>query len=298
MGTTYEDDLPENDEDLDDEEDDADDEYEDFSLDELDEDSIKKTGQLMIEGSKISDFASLVSWAEEHNVAIVLENCMVYGIRIKGTPIDISFDDVSFMESFDCPGEKFSGRLCFDDVGFGEGADFGTAVFDEAVSFEDCNFYGSVNFANCRFNNDVSFRDSEFEEQCTFDGTTFQGPVDLTSTTFEKMVSFKDTFFESSVNLHRVDFDAGVDKTGSNIDSPQQDEESTEAKDSEEIENGAKEEGSDTDTPPVPDQSVKKNEESKNEFNPWQELDRVSKKSVSRRQVLRGAFRFLPKKEK
>ncbi|MHC4214924.1 MAG: pentapeptide repeat-containing protein [Planctomycetota bacterium] len=216
----HEDDLPENDEDLDDDEDDEDEDYEDFSLDRLDKEAIKNSGKIMIEESKIGDFASLVSWAEEHDASLVLENCMVYGTRIKGNPIDISLDDVSCTESFDCPGERFTGRLCFDDVGFGKRVDFSTAVFDQAVSFEDCSFYGPVNFANCRFKDDVSFRDSEFEDECTFDGTIFQGPVNLTSATFEKMVSFKDAVFESSVNLRRVDFAAGVDKTGSNIDNP------------------------------------------------------------------------------
>ncbi len=32
----------------------------------------------------------------------------------------------------------------------------------------------------------------------------------------------------------------------------------------------------------------------KKEFNPWQELDKASKKSVSRRDLLRGVCRFLP----
>jgi hypothetical protein len=35
----------------------------------------------------------------------------------------------------------------------------------------------------------------------------------------------------------------------------------------------------------------------KTEFNPWRELDKVSKKNLSRRQILRGVFKFLPEKK-
>jgi len=35
----------------------------------------------------------------------------------------------------------------------------------------------------------------------------------------------------------------------------------------------------------------------KAEFNPWRELDKVSKKTMSRRDMLRGVFRFLPEKK-
>jgi hypothetical protein len=110
------------------------------------------------------------------------------------------------------------------------------------------------------------------------------------------MVSFKDTVFEASVNLHRVDFDGGVDKTGSNMDSPREDD-SAKDDQSRASEPGAEKEASSTDTPAAPAPSAIKDNTGKKEFNPWQALDQASKKSVSRRQMIRGAFRFLPKKE-
>lgn len=36
----------------------------------------------------------------------------------------------------------------------------------------------------------------------------------------------------------------------------------------------------------------------RSEFNPWRELDKASRKTMSRRQLLRGVFRFLPEKKK
>lgn len=36
----------------------------------------------------------------------------------------------------------------------------------------------------------------------------------------------------------------------------------------------------------------------KREFNPWRELDKVSKKNMTRRDLIRGVFRFLPKDKK
>ena len=35
----------------------------------------------------------------------------------------------------------------------------------------------------------------------------------------------------------------------------------------------------------------------RSEFNPWRELDKASRKTMSRRQILRGVFRFLPEKK-
>jgi hypothetical protein len=216
MGKTdYEEEFRENDEDFDDDE-----EYDEFSLEELDKNHINEAGKIFIEGKKIRDFAALVLKAEEHDASLTIEDCIVYGTCIKGISVNISLDNVSCMEAFDCPGQRVSGSLRFDDVGFGEYVDFGSTVFEKSVWLEDCNFCGLANFAECRFDDDVSFRDSEFEKECTFDGANFHGNVNLASATFEKMVSFKDTVFGSSVNLHRVDFDAGVDKTGSNIDGP------------------------------------------------------------------------------
>lgn len=292
MGKTdYEEDFSENDEDCDDEE------YDEFLLEELDKNPINEAGDIFIEGKKIRDFAALVLRAEEHDASLTIENCILFGTRIKGISVNISLDDVSFMEAFDCAGQRISGRLCFDDVGFGENVDFGSTVFEKSVWLEDCNFFGLANFAECRFKHDVSFRDSEFEKECTFDGANFQGDVNFASATFEKMVSFKDTVFGSSVNLHRVDFDAGVDKTGSNIDRSTE-ENSRDDNESKQSEAAVEKEVSATDTPPATPQSEIKDDAAKKEFNPWQELDRVSKKSVSRREMLQGAFHFLPKKER
>ncbi len=216
----HEDDLPENDEDFDDDEDYEDEKYDEFSLEELDEDHIKKTGQIFIEGKEIRDFPALVLRAEGHNASLTIEDCSLYGTRVQGISINIHLDEVNFMEALDCSGQTVSGSLTFDNVGFGENVDFGSTVFEKSVSFVDCNFCGLANFAECRFEDDVSFQDSEFEAESSFRGANFKGNVNLTSATFEKMVSFKDAVFESSVNLRRVDFDAGVDKTGSNIDNP------------------------------------------------------------------------------
>jgi|GEM_PF-4251148 len=43
--------------------------------------------------------------------------------------------------------------------------------------------------------------------------------------------------------------------------------------------------------------SKNKRKRSKREFNPWTELDKVSRKNVTRRDLISGLFRFLPRED-
>ncbi len=100
---------------------------------------------------------------------------------------------------------------------------------------------------------------------------------DLSGSTFRKKVTFKDAVFKRRADFNNVQFKKGVETTGSNL-SDMKKEVRTQKK-------------------LTPKKYHKRMKPKKVEFNPWRELDRVTKKTMSRRDMLRGVFRFLPEKK-
>ncbi len=283
--------------DLDDEEDDDDDdddetEYLALNLEDVEKELHGGSAALVLEEKTITDFDGLIRLAEAHNIPINLENCLLHGTKIHGSKIDISLDDCSYLDSLDCKHARFSGQLRLYDVGFGRFTDFGSAFFENAVIFEDCLFGKGASFAAATFQQTATFNYCESEGDVDFEGTTFEGDAGFRNATFEKKVSFKDALFKGGVDLKGADFEEEVEKSGSNLDKADKDAPPAAQKSEagEPIERKSVK-------PAVPKPEIKKIKTQKEEFNPWRELDRASKKNVSRRQMLRSVLRFLPKKE-
>jgi uncharacterized protein YjbI with pentapeptide repeats len=198
--------------------DDDDVEYPELSFADLEKLASGKPQRLFIEEVSVTDFSAVVAWAEQRKMAIEMENCMLYGTKVPGTLIDMSFDNVIFMERLLCANGTFAGQLSFYETSFSRAVDFRSAVFEKDVIFDDCDFGGKVTLEGSHFKRDVCFTYSEFDGRAVFDGAKFEGRVDFSRAEFRKPASFKEAFFEKGANLRKTDFEQGVDKTGSNID--------------------------------------------------------------------------------
>ena len=235
-------------------------------------------GRLMvIEERMIPSLADIVAMANQNNQPISIEECELAGAKIDAINIDISIDESIFTEDAFFENGVFLGKLTFCDVTFDKKADFGRAIFREKVDFEDCTFHDTVHFDGATFEKGAVFTFCDFHEESTFDNGTFRDEVDLSASTFWKKVSFKDAVFKKVVHLDKVQFKQGLEATGSNL---------ADMKKEARIQNKGTQK---TDQ--------KRMKPKKTEFNPWRELDRVSKKTMSRRDMLRGVFRFLPEKK-
>ena len=132
-------------EDLDDEVyDDDDDEYPEFSLGDLEKLASGQSQRLFIEKVTVTDFSAVVAWAEEREMAIEIEDCLLNGTQVQGAQIDMSFDDVSFMETLNCANGTFTGQLRFCETDFAGPVDFVSAIFEKEVIFEECDFNKNI----------------------------------------------------------------------------------------------------------------------------------------------------------
>jgi hypothetical protein len=276
----------------DDDEEDEEDEYPEFTGLDLEKLITANMQTLLIEGRIIRDFSSVVSQAEERGISLAVEDCRLYGTRFAGAKIDMSFDDVSFMEPWDSADGHFMGHLHFYDSAFSHPVNFRSAVFEKDVLFDDCSFAKVATFAGSRFKSKASFMYSEFDKGALFDHAVFDEYVDFSRAEFGKRTSFKETVFEKGANIRETDFAKDMAGMGLNKESLSR-KQSPHVEDAEPSPPEPENQHSETSRPVKKLEQVKP----KREFNPWQELDRVSKKSVSRRDLLRGAFKFIPKKE-
>lgn len=273
----HEDDI--DDDDMDDDEDE--DDLPEFSLEELtqlgDADETGSSRLILIEERIIPSLAEIVAIANKDNRPISIEECELGKAQIDSANIDLSIDESVFADEVHFGNGIFLGKLTFCDVTFNKKADFGRAVFRESVHFEDCTFHDPVHFNGAMFEKGAAFTFCDFQEGAAFDSGSFRGEVDLSESIFRKKVTFKDAVFKKVIDLHNVQFKGGLETTGSNL-------------------SDMKKEARPQQKGP-PKNYQKKLKQPKPEFNPWRELDRVSKKTMSRRDMLRGVFRFLPKKK-
>lgn len=261
----------------------------DEESDDLPEFSIKELGQagstnqtnsnreIFIEERNIPNLAEIVAIANKANRPISIEDCVLDKTRIDAANIDIFIDESVFAGEVEFKNAVFAGKLVLADTTFEKNADFGAATFQAEVSFDDCVFQNEVSFAGAKFEHGASFTSCNFEREITFDHASFAGKVSFGESTFRKKVTYKDALFWKEVNLRDAKFKEGLDTTGSNLENM----------------NKVARQAQRT-------QQEKRREKPKprkTEFNPWRELDKVSKKKMSRRQILRGVFRFLPEKE-
>jgi uncharacterized protein YjbI with pentapeptide repeats len=268
------------DDDMDDDEDEED--LPELRLEELnpsgDTDEAGPGHLMVIEERMIPSLADIVAMANQDNRPISIEECELAGAKIDAINIDISIDESIFTEDALFENGVFLGKLTFCDVTFDKKAHFSRAIFREKVHFEDCTFRDTAHFDGATFEKGAVFTFCDFHKETTFDNGTFRDEVDLSESTFWKKVLFRDAVFNKALHLDNVQFKEGLETTGSNL---------ADMKKEARIQNKATQK---TDQ--------KRMKPKKVEFNPWRELDRVSKKTMSRRDMLRGVFRFLPDKDK
>jgi hypothetical protein len=244
--------------------------------DQYDRDETGADREIVIEERTISSLAEIMAVANKHKRPISFEECVLNEVQIDSADVDMSFDESVFTEQVDFRKGIFGGKLSYWDAAFHKRADFGLSIFKEEVSFEECTFHNGVNFAQASFENVAAFVSCVFEEEIVFDHARFAGEVDFSESTFRKKVTFKGTHFSQVVDLSDVEFKEGSDTTGSNL--------------------------MDMEKAAQPKQRrlqkrLPKRAKQRAEFDPWRKLDQASKKSMSRREVLRGIFRFLPERD-
>jgi uncharacterized protein YjbI with pentapeptide repeats len=229
--------------------------------------------QIVIEERTIPSLADVVAFANKAHRPVSFERCVVERVRLHASSVDISFEDSLFTENVNFDRAVFTGKLDFWDTCFEQVAACGATTFREEVSFEECLFRTRVNFARAVFEKRVAFTACDFEGDVTFDNTTFAAGVDFTASTFRAEISCRNAQFKKRVDLANTTFEQAPDITGSNLDEAEKAEQ-------------ADQEG--------PKRPHPKKLRKRTEFNPWRKLDEASKKTMSRRHLLRGIFRFLP----
>lgn len=266
------------DDDLDDFDEDDDDDRMEFTLDDLERDAKQKGSPIVVEERTISDFEKLVGFANEHGRPIFIEESVIENVRIQTADVPIDIDDSVLIDLVDCNRGRFNKGIHFSEVVFGRDVSFNEAAFHAALSFDDCEFEGSVDFSTTVFEKGASFVSCDFEKETSFDGAQFKGRVDFRYSVFKKKAVFKNTFFSKVVDLDKVTFESGYDTTGSNLEEVKK---TVQTK-----QKTATKSRSQGDMKPK-----------RKEFNPWAELDRVSKKQMSRRDLFRGIRNLIPKRD-
>lgn len=266
-------------------EDDYDDDDEDmpyFDLSELVDgpDLQEGNARICIAEKTISDLQEVLAFANDHGETLSIEESVIEKAQVGLTNIPVAFEESTFANNLEWSDGDFKQELQFWDVSFEGKADFSRAQFHSKVRFEDCEFCADTSFAGTTFEKDVSFVLCEFDDQVSFDRARFEKSIDFSQSAFQKKVRFEQAFFSQTVDLENVEFKDGYDATGSNLQVTATESQSKPK---------APQRSAPRKTPKIGPQ--------KTGFNPWRELDRVSKKDMSRRQLLRGIFRFLPEKK-
>lgn len=223
-----------------------------------------KINDVRIEQRTIQSLGEIVAIADRHNMSVNIKECVLMEFQIDSANIDMSFNESVFKEKIHLKMGVFNGKLNFWDSTFEEEADFSGAIFKEDIEFEDCTFHKKVDFFGTIFEKNTALTSCDFKGEIAFDGASFEGEVDFSESTFRKKAIYNRAIFKKAVDLSEVLFEESLEITGSNL----------------------------------PERFQKEMRQT-NQINLSHEMDRTLKKEFSRRQILRGLFRFLPEdKEK
>lgn len=219
---------------------------------------------ISIEQKTIQGLGEIVAIADRHSVNVNIKECVLTEVQIDSANIDIFFNKSVFKEKIRLKGGVFDGKLNFWDSTFEEETDFSGAIFKEDIKFEYCTFHKKVNLFEATLGKSAAFISCDFKGEVAFDGVSFKGEVDFSESTFRKKAVYNRAIFKKAVDLSGTLFEESLEITGSNL----------------------------------PEMFQKKMRQTA-QFNLSHEADGALKKKFSRRQILRGLFRFLPEdKEK
>jgi hypothetical protein len=264
--------------DLGDLEDDDDGDRPEFILGDPEQAAKLHNSRIVIENMTISDFETVVTFANDYGRPIFVEVSDIVNPRIQTVNIPIAIDDAVFVGCLDSNKGVINKQIQFWDVVFTGEVHFNEAFFHAAVRFNGCQFEDNTDFSSALFEKTLSFNSCNFKKEVSFDGTRFKGKVDFSDSIFKKKILLTNTLFAQAVNLENVRFDGGHDATGSNI---------------QEVSKGTQ-----VLKQKAPESAGRHHAEPKRKaFNPWAELDKVSKKEMSRRDLFRGIRNLFPKRD-
>jgi len=233
------------------------------------QDETGETHCVRIEEKTIQRMGELVTIAEKHNLNVNIQECVLMDARIESCSIDMSFDFSIFRTKMDLSGGVFYGKLKFSDSFFEKETDLSRAVFKQDISFEGCTFYEEVSFFEAIVEREAAIMSCDFEGEVTFDNASFADRFNLSESTFEKRVRCNGAVFKKTVDLSGSVFEEGLDSTGSNLPDVRKDDFADQGGHEHRFQ-----------------QERRKASQS--------HLWRQSAKKFTRRQLLRGIFRFLP----
>jgi hypothetical protein len=248
----------------------------------------------------VASMGEIVAAAGKHNLGVHIERCVILEAQIDSVPMDMSVDFSVFRGKIQCEDVTLDGKLGFQASTFKQGADFAKAVFKEDVSFSGCAFHKDVSFSGATFEKLAAFRSSQFNGEVTFENASFEGLTDFRRSSFWKQATCKGAMFKKSVNLANSSFKEDLESADSNLSDMK----------TEDTSNFVFEQGPGpvdlgfgknalrSDHPGGHERTLGKKTRKKASVRSFNRLFKGMEKQCSRRELLRGVFRFLPEDKK
>lgn len=233
-----------------------------------------KRQHIAIEQKLIPDLKEIIVIANKYRKCVTVEECVITRVSAPSLNVDISIDDSVLKGKVDFRQTVCQGRLSFTDSTFREDVDFGGAILKDTISFQGCTFQKRTNFNGVSFEKEATFTDCDFVEEVNFEDGLFRYGVDFTDSTFGKRVICRGTLFHGAVELRDSIFKQGIETEGSNL------QEVTRSNSALQVHSKQR-------------SKPEKRVNLRLDFS--HELNEKLKKNVSRRQILRGVFWFLPR---
>ena len=218
----------------------------------------------------------VVDIGNKYQMGVVIESCVLRETALDLVDVSISIEDSTFQGKVDSREVVFNKELRFWDTTFESETDFSGSTFKEGMYFEDCTFEKGTDFSRVSFKKEIEFIRCRFMEDITFKDASFEGDVDFSGSAFRKNATFTAAFFKGEVDLTGSVFQGWMECAGSNLLDVKKDSFAHQ---------------------PNYEQRVDRKKEPNIKPPLSHQINRVMDRPVSRRQILRSIFRFLPKKE-
>jgi hypothetical protein len=226
---------------------------------------------VVIEEKIIPDLEGVLLVANEHNVALQIEECILLKCSLPSVDIAISIDYSILKGKVHSKNSTFADKLSFSG-----------SSFEEAMDLEGATFKGDLSFDECVFKREAKLTGAILEGLCFFGSCEFADELDLQMTSFARKAYFHESVFKKGVRHDGAVFREGIEFNklifGKNVDS------SLRLRNYGEL-------GRSTDG--ETEHRIKET----GEHISLSQLDKTLQRRVSRRQILRSVFRFLPEKE-
>jgi len=234
----------------------------------------EKISNILVEEKVIPDLRKIVAIAIEHKKDIVIEECLLTNVSLDLVSVNLFINSSNIKGKVNFKDAFFEGQLHLSDLTFEGEWDCRGTIFREEMYVESCSFMKNVNFSNAHFQKRAVFTSCQFGEEADFKNAIFENDVDFSDSIFVRKPTYVSTLFKGEVYLNDSVFKEGMEVVGSNLPEMKRD------NSIEELDH---------------DQNHKKRLQRSDISN---EIGQALQKKVTRRQLLRGIFRFLPEDEK